>query len=52
MQLRSEISHFFFSVYKDLDPDRHVAVNGWSDRDAALAEIEASRRRYRTHEPD
>jgi inorganic pyrophosphatase len=32
--------------YKDLDPDRHSIVKGWSDRDAALQEIDHSRRRF------
>ncbi len=45
-QLRAEIEHFF-SVYKDLDPDRYATVHGWGPREDALAEIEASRRRYR-----
>lgn len=47
-QLRDEISHFF-AIYKDPDPDRRSNVTGWRVRDAALAEIEASRRRYRDH---
>ncbi len=45
-QLRREITHFF-DAYKDPDPDRHSTVNGWGDRAEALAEIEASRQRYR-----
>ena len=47
-QLRDEISHFF-AIYKDLDPDRQSDVKGWRDRDAAIAEIDSSRRRYRDH---
>jgi inorganic pyrophosphatase len=43
-QLRDEIEHFF-SIYKDLDPDRHSTVNGWADRDAALRELEQARAR-------
>jgi inorganic pyrophosphatase len=43
-QLRVEISHFF-ATYKDLDPHRRSTVQGWRDRDAALDEIEQSRRR-------
>jgi inorganic pyrophosphatase len=45
-QLRREITHFF-DVYKDLDPDRHSTVHGWGDQQAALEEIESSRRRFR-----
>jgi inorganic pyrophosphatase len=44
-QLRREISHFF-SVYKDLDPDRHSEVGGWADRRAALKTIELARERF------
>ena len=46
--LRAEISHFF-SVYKDLDADRHSEVGGWEGRDAALRMIEQARRRFREH---
>jgi inorganic pyrophosphatase len=42
-QLRAEISHFF-TVYKDLDPDRHSDVKGWADLEAALEAIEKARR--------
>jgi inorganic pyrophosphatase len=45
-QLRAEIGHFF-SVYKDLDADRHSEVDGWGDRTAALAAIEEARQRFR-----
>ena len=44
-QLRAEITHFF-TVYKDLDTDRHSEVRGWGDRAAALETIELARRRY------
>jgi inorganic pyrophosphatase len=44
-QLRAEIGHFF-TVYKDLDPDRHSEVTGWADRDAALETIESARERF------
>ncbi len=44
-QSRAEIAHFF-EVYKDLDEDRHSEVDGWADREAALAEIEDARRRF------
>jgi inorganic pyrophosphatase len=45
-QLRDEIAHFF-SVYKDLEQKR-VKVDGWYPREDALAEIEASRDRFRS----
>jgi inorganic pyrophosphatase len=45
-QLRAEIGHFF-SVYKDLDPDKHSEVQGWGDRDAALETLEQAREAYR-----
>jgi inorganic pyrophosphatase len=45
-QLTAEIGHFF-AVYKDLDRNRQSTVCGWRDRDEALLEIEASRRRHR-----
>jgi inorganic pyrophosphatase len=41
-QLRAEIGHFF-TVYKDLDPDRHSEVKGWAGREAALEAIEKAR---------
>jgi inorganic pyrophosphatase len=46
-QLRNEISHFF-SVYKDLDTDRHSEVEGWADLDAALETIAQARERFRS----
>ena len=39
-----EIQHFF-EVYKDLEPGKSVEGATWTDRDAAEAEIEASRKR-------
>ena len=45
--VRAEIGHFF-SIYKDLDPDRHSEVFGWADRAAALATIDEARRRITT----
>jgi inorganic pyrophosphatase len=44
--LRDEIFHFF-SVYKDLDPDRHSEPTGWADREAADRAIAEARQRYR-----
>jgi inorganic pyrophosphatase len=46
-QLRREITHFF-SVYKDLDDDRHSEVGGWDGVEAAVAAIEEARRGYRS----
>ena len=43
--LRAEITHFF-TVYKDLDTDRHSEVMGWAGRDAALEAIEQARRAF------
>jgi inorganic pyrophosphatase len=44
-QLRAEITHFF-TVYKDLDADRHSEVRGWGTRDEALRTIDEARRRF------
>ncbi len=41
---RREITHFF-EVYKDLEPGKSVEGSHWGGREAAYAEIEASRRR-------
>jgi inorganic pyrophosphatase len=41
-QLRQEITHFF-SVYKDLDLDRHSEVKGWGSAQEAADAIERSR---------
>jgi inorganic pyrophosphatase len=46
-QLRDEIAHFF-SIYKNLEK-KEVRVDGWYPREEALAEIEASRVRFREH---
>ncbi len=42
--LTDEILHFF-SIYKDLE-EKKVSIEGWDDRAAALAEVEASFDRY------
>ncbi len=42
---REEIEHFF-AIYKDLEPDRTTAIEGWADRAAAEREIEAAQLRY------
>ena len=44
-QLRGEIEHFW-SIYK-LPQGRTIEVHGWEDRDAALAVLDESRRRWR-----
>ena len=44
-QLRSEITHFF-TVYKDLDLDRHSEVRGWGGADEAEAAIEQAREAF------
>ena len=41
---RLEIQHFF-EVYKDLEPGKSVEGAAWADRNAAEAEIQASRKR-------
>jgi inorganic pyrophosphatase len=46
--LRAEIGHFF-SVYKDLDPEKHSEVKGWGDREAALKTLEEAREAYRNN---
>jgi inorganic pyrophosphatase len=44
--LRNEIAHFF-SIYKDLEPEKSTEVEGFSGRAVALAELEACRASYR-----
>jgi inorganic pyrophosphatase len=44
-QLLEEIKHFF-SIYKDLEPDKHAITQGFEGRKAAWKEIEAARVRY------
>ena len=44
-QLRAEITHFF-SVYKDLDRDRHSDVRGWGGRDEALETLARAREAF------
>jgi len=43
--LRNEIEHFF-SIYKDLEPQKSTEVMGFEDRAAALAELAACREAY------
>src|SRR5436309_735368 len=44
-QLRAEITHFF-TVYKDLDEDRHSEVRGWGTREEALRTVAEARERF------
>jgi inorganic pyrophosphatase len=48
-QLRAEIAHFF-TVYKDLDEDRHSEVRGWGTREDALKTVSEARRRFEESE--
>jgi inorganic pyrophosphatase len=43
--LRAEIEQFF-SIYKDLERGKQVAIEGWRARRDALAEIAAARERH------
>ncbi|MCU6480370.1 inorganic pyrophosphatase [Arthrobacter silviterrae] len=43
--LIKEIEHFF-TTYKDLEPGKWVKADGWADRAAAEAELEASIKRF------
>lgn len=43
-----EIAHFF-AIYKALEPGKDTKVEGWRDREAAEAVIDASRRRFNGH---
>jgi inorganic pyrophosphatase len=45
--LRDEIFHFF-SVYKDLDPDRRSEPTGWMGREVALTAIADAQARFRS----
>jgi inorganic pyrophosphatase len=47
-QLRAELVHYF-TVYKDLDPEKHSEVQGWADVDAALETIEKAREAFRNN---
>ena len=44
--LLNEIRHFF-DVYKDLEPGKQTSVKGYEGREAAWAELEESRQRFR-----
>jgi inorganic pyrophosphatase len=47
--LRNEIAHFF-SIYKDLEPEKSTEVQGYSGRAEALAELEACRQAFQAAE--
>ena len=42
------IKHFFVH-YKDLEPGKFVKAADWADRDAAVAELQRSIERFKTH---
>jgi len=44
-RLRDEIAHFF-ATYKELEPDRMTAIEGWAGRDVAEQELAAARARF------
>jgi inorganic pyrophosphatase len=46
--LLNEIEHFF-SIYKDLEPEKSVEVMGFEDRAAAVTELKACREAFRQH---
>jgi inorganic pyrophosphatase len=46
--MRAEIKHFF-DVYKMIEPDKESSTRGFEGVDAAMAEIEAARKRYVPH---
>jgi inorganic pyrophosphatase len=48
--LLNEIEHFF-SIYKDLEPEKHTEVMGFEDRAAALKELEACREAFTSTQP-
>lgn len=43
--------HHFFDIYKDLEPGKETSVRGYEGREAALAEVAASRRRFKQAHP-
>jgi inorganic pyrophosphatase len=46
--LMNEIEHFF-SIYKDLEPEKSTEVMGFEGRAAGLKELESCRAAYREH---
>jgi inorganic pyrophosphatase len=49
LHLRNEIAHFF-SIYKDLEPEKSVEVQGFADRAGALEELKQCQIAYRAVE--
>jgi inorganic pyrophosphatase len=47
--MRREIHHFF-DIYKELEPGKKTHTLRWDDREAAEAEITASRERFKEHQ--
>jgi inorganic pyrophosphatase len=45
LHLRNEIAHFF-SIYKDLEPEKLTEVQGFTGREEAVAELDAARHAY------
>ena len=45
LHLRNEIAHFF-SIYKDLEPEKSTEVQGFTGREEAVAELVAARHAY------
>lgn len=45
--LLNEIEHFF-SIYKDLEPEKHTEVQGFEGREAAMKELESCRAAWRS----
>jgi inorganic pyrophosphatase len=43
--LRNEIAHFF-SIYKDLEPEKSTEVRGYAGKDSALVELDNCRAAY------
>jgi inorganic pyrophosphatase len=48
VHLLNEIEHFF-SIYKDLEPEKSTEVMGFEGRAAAIRELEACREAFRAH---
>ncbi len=48
-RIRDEIAHFF-SIYKELEPERLTAIEGWAGRDVAEREVEEARARFATRQ--
>ena len=44
-RIRDEIAHFF-AIYKELEPERLTAIEGWAGREVAEREIQEARARF------